>query len=159
MPERTDQTGAKKQDEIWRTKFESIAYRDQTGLPQRGTVVFEQIIVTDTGERYDVDDGYKVHHELGRICASEDGRRFKLHPETVDYSGGSHVRQVDPPADQVGWWGRPPWLPTGYVYEDGSAPVRYLTVEEAELKRRQEKADNRREAERLRRAADRLERA
>ena len=47
----------------------------------------------------------------------------------------------------------------GYVYEDGSAPVEYLTLADEELAKRQQSAENRRQAEALRREADRLERA
>jgi hypothetical protein len=137
----------------------SNAYTDQTGRQQAGYVVYETIIVTDTGERYDVDDGYSLHRDHGRIAVSEDGRRFRLHTETVAYSGGLHVRQEDKPEGQAGYWQRPPWLPDGYVYEDGSAPVAYLTTPDEELAKRREKQDNRRRAAKLRRDADLLERA
>lgn len=145
--------------EIWRQKFSSVAYYDQTGRPQRGTVVFEQILVTETEERYDVDDGYSVHPNLGRVYVAEDGRRFRLHPETVDYSGGTHIREIDAPEGQEGYWHTPPWLSSGFVYEDGSAPVRYLMLDDAELAKRREKSENRRRAQELRVAAARLERA
>lgn len=148
-----------RQDELWRAKYQARAYVDQTGRALAGSVVHEQITVTDTGERYDVDDGYSVHHNLGRICVSEDGRRFRLHPETVDYSGGLHVRQENAPEGQVGYWQRPPWLPTGYVYSDGSGPVRYLLLTEAEIEARERKVreEKQRRADELRRQADRIE--
>jgi len=135
------------------------AYRDQTGMPHSGHIVYERIIVTETGERYDVDDGYSVHPNHGRVCVADDGRRFRLHSETVEYSGGTHIAQEDKPEGQEGYWQTPPWLPSGYVYEGSSGPVEYLTLADDELAKRQQSAQNRRRAEALRREADRLERA
>jgi hypothetical protein len=82
--------------EIWRTTYGK--YKDQTGATQGGTLVLERLVVSDTGKRYDVDDGYNMYPALGTVWQAKDGRLFEGSPETVDYSGGYHLREIDAPA-------------------------------------------------------------
>ncbi len=78
--------------EVWRVSYSQTAYKDQTGSWQAGHVVFEQVVLTDTGDREDMDDGYgSLHLGHARIYASSTGRRFKVWSELVDYAGGTHV--------------------------------------------------------------------
>lgn len=136
------------QYELWRCKHQADAYTDQTGLKHHGTVVYEQIIVTETGARFDVDDGYSVHKDHGRIAVAKDGRTFKLWAETVSYSGGTHVQLIDgrkygkvldtnesqsgiEEIEQEGWWRMKPYTALGYCYPDGTAPVVSLTSMES----------------------------
>ena len=76
---------------ICRREHKSPAYRDQTGKPQNGYVVYERLTVTDTGMRFDHNDGYKVYIDHIRIYRAGDGREFRVWSETVDYAGGTHV--------------------------------------------------------------------
>jgi hypothetical protein len=105
--------------EIWRTSFEVPAYKDQTGEWQNGHVVYERLSVTDTGERFDYNDGYSVHMNHGRIYIAGDGRRFRVWTNTVDYSGGTAVVPERKPNIIQGHWGAAPKSTAGYVLPNG----------------------------------------
>jgi hypothetical protein len=120
--------------ELWRTNYVKDAYEDQTGRKHWGHVVYEQVAVEDTGERFDVDDGYSKHPGLGKVYRQADpegDRRFGLYPETVSYTGGTHVRLLfdrptcgdGSPDRTYGYWIRAPRSAKGYCYPDGSGPV------------------------------------
>ena len=113
--------------EIMRTAYLPDAYTDQTGLKHWGYVVYEQIILTDTPERFDVDDGYKVHKNHGFIADAADGRRFRLWSETVSYSGGLHVSLESPLPGLLGHWQAAPLSLAGYCTPQGQ-PVSHLSA-------------------------------
>ena len=110
--------------ELWCVKYTERAYQDQTGKWQRGYVVKERVEVRDTGARYDVDDGYAKHANHGRVYEDDTKRRFKVHTETVDYSGADHVQLL---GMQVGgngfYWHTRPRSAEGYVTLDGDPVV------------------------------------
>lgn len=115
--------------ELWREEFiAKDCYTDMTGRKHSGHVVHEQILVEDTGERFDVDDGYSKHKDLGKIYEATDGRRFGIYPETVSYSGGSHIRklyELPPGYKELGYWTalRSKYGTLGRVYPDQTGPV------------------------------------
>lgn len=116
--------------EIWRVQYKKNAYADQTGLTHWGRVVWEQILVTETG-RFDQMENYTNtnYPNVGIYCVAEDGRTFERRVELVDYSGGHHWKETTdlPPRmvrpDDYGYWRGASKYVKGYVYPDGSGPV------------------------------------
>lgn len=117
--------------EVWRCEFRTDAYRDQTGCPRDGYIVYEQQILTATDETFDVNDGYAIHKNHGRIYVAKDDRRFRVWNETVDYSGGTHVVPEATTIGPTSWRKIPstrqryvnpqewPIIPLGLDYEGG----------------------------------------
>ena len=117
--------------EIWRVEYRPKAYVDQTGAWRDGYVVFERRIVEDTGERFDVNDGYKNHINHGRIYESFFGRRFKVWSETITYSGGTHVRPEIAPNIIQGYWKVAPNNTAMYINLDGTIIEPYEDPEDS----------------------------
>ena len=114
--------------ELLRTEYLKDAYIDQTGAKHWGYVVYEQILVQETGERFDVDDGYKVHKDHGVIAIAPGGRRFRLWTETVSYSGGTHIIPEDAPAGLRGHWQVSPLSLAGYCTPKGTPVSHHLAL-------------------------------
>ena len=115
--------------EMWREEHISQnCYNDFTGKSHSGFIVHEQVIVTETGETYDVDDGYHFHKDLGKIYETSDGRRFGIHPETIDYVGGAHIKKFYNTSDEKGHWiiPRSKYNLFGRVYPNRTGPIKPL---------------------------------
>lgn len=108
--------------ELWLEEFRTTAYKDQTGVEHSGYVIYDRITVADTGERFDVDDGYKKHASHGRIYANVDNpnERFEIHTETVDYSGGTYVKPLFPQPERKARWKPAHYNKQRCVNPDGS---------------------------------------
>lgn len=112
--------------ELWRTTYVKDAYEDQTGAKHYGNVVHEQIIVTEVA-RFAQYEGYgqKWYPDVGIAAVDESGRIFHYYANLVDYSGGGSWRMVYGEGERK-WFSRVPYSTKGYVYADGSAPVKRL---------------------------------
>jgi len=105
--------------ELLRVEYLKDAYADQTGAKHWGYVAYEQILVRDSDEHFDVDDGYKVHEGHGVVALGTDGRRFKVWSETVSYSGGTNVAPWYRDPGLKGHWVVAPLSLAGYVTPEG----------------------------------------
>lgn len=123
--------------ELWLVDYKKDAYTDHTGASHWGKVVHARTVVVSTAETFPIETGYNVRGEetAGKIYIRPTGiddewltgDEFRYYPELVDYAGSGTWRNVTNPDEQGkerGWWQRPPLNPKGYVYPDGSGPVR-----------------------------------
>lgn len=107
--------------EVWRVGYVKDAYVDQTGKGHWGHVVRERQVIQEVG-RFAMDDGYGTHYPDAGIIATNplNGHEFRYHPNLVDYAGGGVWKDQE----TGDFWQRPPFHTRGYVYPDGSAPVK-----------------------------------
>lgn len=116
--------------ELWRVEYQQKAYVDQTGKPQSGYVVYEQVLAHETG-RFDQFEEYarKTYENVGIVAVDEQGREFRGTANLVDYCGGRGWRATAEPVPGTvikGRWIAAPRSVAGYCYSDGTAPVRSL---------------------------------
>lgn len=121
--------------EIWRVKYKNQAYVDQTGLSHYGTVVYEQLIVTETGREPQYEYyAQKWYPDSIILAVSEDGRSFRGTPNLVDFHGRTRWEEIEEEIKDdkyiknpdYGHWEGARACTIGCCYPDGTGPVKSI---------------------------------